>query len=183
MPEPGAEEDLLISRWVQQMPEIDPLVEGVVERVHLLGRQLEKACTELARPHGLTARDYDLLARLYWVGAPHQLKPSQLAAGTGAPSTTITSRLDRLERLGLICRRPDPQDRRSLLAELTEEGSTKFQGIVAAQAQLERELFGGLTERELRTLRGLLQRAMDACEARLGPPARRVDVALNGGQD
>lgn len=171
-------EDPLISRWVKDVPEIDPLVEGVVERVHLLARYLDTVCTTLASPYGLTARDYDLLARLYWIGAPHRLKPTQLAAGTQAPTTTITSRLDRLEKHGLIRRLADPHDRRSLLAELTDEGLARFRTIVVEQARVERELLGALPDDDLRTLRELLQKAMDACESRLGPAPRRVDLAL-----
>ena len=34
----------------------------------------------------------------------------------------MTSRLDRLERAGLIERRPDPGDRRGVLVRLTEQG-------------------------------------------------------------
>ena len=34
----------------------------------------------------------------------------------------MTTRLDRLERAGLIERRPDPGDRRGVLVQLTEQG-------------------------------------------------------------
>ncbi|MEV6595872.1 MarR family transcriptional regulator [Actinoplanes sp. NPDC051346] len=158
------------------MNEIDPLTEGVVERIHLISRYLANACGRIAAPHAISARDYDILARLYWTGEPYRLAPSQLAAGTQAPATTITNRLDRLERLDLLRRVPAPTDRRSMLAELTEHGVELFRAIVVEQATLERAVFARLPADDLAQLRDLLDRTMQACQEEFGPPPRRVDL-------
>ena len=168
--------DPLIADWVERVPEIDPLTEGVVERVHLISRYFESTCRQLAAPYGINTGDYDILARLYWTGEPHRLTPTQLAAGTQTATTTITGRLDRLERLGLTRRVPVPEDRRSLHVELTEDGSRLFHGIVVQQARLERTVLHRLPTSDLTALRDLLDDAMTACQEQLGPPARRVDL-------
>ncbi|WP_436497843.1 MarR family winged helix-turn-helix transcriptional regulator [Actinokineospora sp. HUAS TT18] len=169
--------DELIEDWVRLVPEIDPVTEGVVERVHLIARALNLACAEIATPHGINTRDYDILARLYWTGEPHRLTPTQLANGTGAPTTTITSRLDRLERLGLLRRVPAEHDRRSLLAELSTEGVDLFRRMVKEQAAIEASAFRKLDEADLVALRELLDKALSACRETMTPPPRRVELA------
>lgn len=171
--------DELIEDWVRLAPEIDPLTEGVVERVHLIARALDLACAEIASPHGINTRDYDILARLYWTGEPHRLTPTQLANGTGAPTTSITSRLDRLERLGLLRRVPAERDRRSLLAELTSEGISLFRGMVREQAQIETAAFRKLDPEDLAQLRDLLDKALSACRETMPAPPRRVELAAD----
>jgi DNA-binding MarR family transcriptional regulator len=50
-----------------------------------------------------------------------QLTPGEIAVQTGLTSGAVTAMLDRLERLGLVRRRPDPSDRRRVLVQLTDE--------------------------------------------------------------
>ena len=173
--------DHLIDDWVHLSPDIDPLTEGVVERIHLIARALDLACARIASPHGINPRDYDILARLYWTGSPHRLTPTQLANGTGTPATSITSRLDRLERLGLLRRTPAEHDRRSLLAELTPEGVALFRAMVADQAGIERATFRALGDTDLTALRDLLDKALTACQESMPTPPRRVELAKEPG--
>jgi len=183
VPNSQTDTDPLVGSFVDAVPQIDETVEGVVERIHLIGRYLDTLRGRITAPHQITARDYDILARLFWVGEPHRLTPTQLAAGTAAPATTVTSRLDRLERRGLIRRVADPGDRRSLLAELAPEGVVLFRRIVADQACHEAELLSDLSTGELRQLRELLASVMESCQQRLGAPTRRVGLALGGDPD
>ena len=55
-------------------------------------------------------------------GADEPLTPSEISDRTLISSATMTSTLDRLERQGWIRRLPNPEDRRSVLVEVTEEG-------------------------------------------------------------
>lgn len=160
------------------VPAIDPVVEGVVDRVHQISKYLDFLATDIASPHGLNRADYEILARLFWVGPPHRLTPKQLAAGTLSPATTITSRLDRLEKAGLVVRQLDPADRRSLPATLTEEGRAVFLRIVAGQAEREKELLTKLPEADLEQLRDLLRQVMEVLSGELGPAHRRTRLAM-----
>jgi DNA-binding MarR family transcriptional regulator len=78
----------------------------------------------------------------------------------------MTSRLDRLERLGFIRRVPDPSDRRSVLVELTEEGRSAWDAAASVQARKEAFFASALTEKQQRLLNDLLRRLMVAFEAR-----------------
>lgn len=48
-----------------------------------------------------------------------QLTAGEIAAHTGLTSGAVTAMLDRLERVELVQRRPDPSDRRRVLVQLT----------------------------------------------------------------
>ncbi|KOV89032.1 MarR family winged helix-turn-helix transcriptional regulator [Nocardia sp. NRRL S-836] len=171
--------DTEVESWRAVVPAIDPVVEGVVDRVHQISKYLDFLATEIAAPHGLNRADYEILARLFWIGPPHRLTPKQLANGTLSPATTITSRLDRLEKAGLVSRELDPSDRRSLPATLTDAGREIFLRIVAGQAERERELFTSLPGRDLEHLRELLKQVMEVFAGELGPARRRTTLALD----
>lgn len=174
----GDDTDRRIGGWTELVPGMDPVVEGVVDRVTLLARYLERLTTRTARPFGLSQADYEVMARLYWVGPPHRLTPTQLAAGMMTRATTVTSRLDRLERADLVARSADPLDRRSLRAELTERGKTLFLEVVERQARAERELFDRMPRQDLEALETLLRQAMLQFADLLGPAPRRAALAL-----
>jgi DNA-binding MarR family transcriptional regulator len=56
------------------------------------------------------------------IRAYQPITPTQLSALLGAPPTTLSSQLARLERQKQIKRRPNPDDGRSTLIELTRAG-------------------------------------------------------------
>ncbi|MGH3727990.1 MAG: MarR family winged helix-turn-helix transcriptional regulator [Micromonosporaceae bacterium] len=171
--------DRLVKEWSAVVPAIDPGVERVVDRLLISARYLERLAGSLAAKYDLQLSDYEILARMFWVGPPHRLRPTQLAAGTMTPVTSVTSRLGRLQRRELIRRVSDTADGRVRSAELTDEGHTLFVRIVEQQAAAEREIFGSLPEAELDALSGLLRTVMSHLEDRLGPAPRRVSLALD----
>ena len=66
--------------------------------------------------------------------------PRALADATAQHPSTLTGVLDRLERRGLVARRPNPADRRSTLIEPTEAGRSAVERVGAAFAALEARL-------------------------------------------
>jgi DNA-binding MarR family transcriptional regulator len=50
-----------------------------------------------------------------------QLTPGEIAVQTGLTSGAVTAMLDRLERVGLVQRQPDPSDRRRVIVRLTDK--------------------------------------------------------------
>ena len=177
---PTDDTDRLVAQWASVVPLIDPDVEGVVDRMLICARYLDRLAQRLSQPHDIQLPDYEILARLFWVGPPHRLRPTQLAAGTMTAATTVTSRLDRLQKRGLIRRLPDPDDRRAMAAELTDAGRELFARIVEKQAVAEREIFADMAPERLKALAGLLSEALVAFENHEGPPPRRVRLALSG---
>src|SRR5690349_2401527 len=92
---------------------------GRLGRLHALaGRSIE----DVFATHGLNAGEFDVLAALRREGDPFVLTPSALARTLMLSPAGMTNRLDRLVERGLVDRRADPDDRRSVLVALTPEG-------------------------------------------------------------
>jgi DNA-binding MarR family transcriptional regulator len=83
-------------------------------------------------------------------------------------SAGMTKRLDRLERLGLVRRKPDPKDRRGVTIELTPAGRQVLTKAVADNTQRETALLVGLKQSERRELGDLLRRVLRNVEPPTG---------------
>ena len=79
----------------------------------------------------------------------------------------MTSRIDRLERRGFVRRLADPDDRRGVIIELTDQGREVVDAAVAALAISDRQLLERLDPQEVEQLEGLLRKLL----ALLEPPA------------
>jgi len=84
------------------------------------------------------------------------LSPSALAKDMMLSTSAMTSRLDRLEKRGLIERQSDPNDRRGLKIVLTDAGFALADDLVVSHVQTEERLLSALSEQERAQLRGLL---------------------------
>ena len=91
------------------------------------------------------------------------------ALGLRAPTVSVAVR--QLERRGWVARRPHPHDRRALQLFLTEQGEAVYRQALAAHARKFEALLAGLSPTEQATLLDLLERALQAAEARSRPPA------------
>ena len=89
-------------------------------RVHAaLVRELD---SELEAAHGLPLTQYEVL--LYLDAAPdRRLRMTELARSVLLSQSGVTRLVDRLEARGLVVREPCPEDRRGLLARITDDGS------------------------------------------------------------
>jgi len=85
----------------------------------------------------------------------------ELGTRVDLDSATITGVLDRLEGLGLVRRTPNPDDRRSVLVELTEKGKETSEAVVRIVPEANRAFLQGFSQEERMMLRGLLRRARD----------------------
>ena len=79
-------------------------------------------------------------------------------------SAGITSRIDRLERRGFVRRLDDPDDRRGVIIELTDEGREVVDEAVAALAISDRQLLERLDPQEVEQLEGLLRKVLALLE-------------------
>ncbi|PYP76209.1 MAG: hypothetical protein DMD25_11115 [Gemmatimonadetes bacterium] len=81
---------------------------------------------------------------------------SDLAARQHCVRSNITQLVDRLEKDGLVRRRPDPEDRRSVLAELTPAGQQAHAKGVRALAEAQRAIVRALKAGEATSLQNAL---------------------------
>jgi DNA-binding MarR family transcriptional regulator len=82
----------------------------------------------------------------------------QLAERIACVKSNVTQLVDRLEADGLVQRLPDPADRRSVRAQITELGRTRYDAGVQALERAEVSLVGELAPADQHALQQLLAR-------------------------
>ncbi|MFI9006654.1 MarR family winged helix-turn-helix transcriptional regulator [Actinosynnema sp. NPDC053489] len=124
--------------------------------LHRAAHKLGVIAQEAAARQGITTRGQVVLTAL----ASEDCRRTQLALGheLGLDKTTLTAELDRLERAGLIVRKPDPNDRRVRVPAITEQGRAVQGAVEALHVEVEREFTAELTPAEAGLLRVLLER-------------------------
>ncbi len=90
-----------------------------------------------------------MLHRIWTTGPVH---PSELAAYYCVDNSTITPRLQRLERAGLVARHPDPKDGRAALVKITQAGQRLRKRLHEARRRMLDELLQELSPTERRRL-------------------------------
>lgn len=115
--------DRIIEAWRKRDPHLDSSTLEVTGRLLLCAAYYERAVGTVLERFGLSIADFDVLNTLRRVSDQRGCKPSEMARSSLITTGAMTSRLDRLERTGLIRRTPDPTDRRGLVVRITPQGS------------------------------------------------------------
>ncbi|GHD78852.1 MarR family transcriptional regulator [Streptomyces goshikiensis] len=151
------EVDRLVAAWRRERPDLDVEPLEVLSRVSRLARHLDRARRLAFSEHGLEPWEFDVLTSLRRAGAPYQLSPGQLLTQTLVTSGTMTNRIDRLAKKGLVERLPDPNDRRGVLVRLTPEGRDRADQSLAGLLAQERAILAQLSRGQRGDLAGLLR--------------------------
>ena len=118
------------------------------------GKVAERLESEL-EPLGLSLAKFGALSKLVAAGEPLPL--STLAERCACVRSNITQLVDRLEAEGLVSRADDPHDRRSIRAELTDEGRRRQAAGARALERAERDILAHLPKSKQDSLIELLQ--------------------------
>jgi DNA-binding MarR family transcriptional regulator len=159
--------------WLEDIPNLDLEVEGIVDRMNGLNRRIRRRLNAVIAEHGLTYEEWDVLGALRQTGPPFRRSAGSLAKRTELSSGAMTNRLDRLEKAGLVKRIPDPDDRRGVLIELTDAGSKKWAATAEVQAAYENLIGAALNKSEKQQLNSLLRRIMLEFERREGEGSKK----------
>jgi DNA-binding MarR family transcriptional regulator len=146
--------------WAREIPDLDPLTVGIIERIQILAWNFNHSLDETLETYELDRRSFTLLGKLRKHGAPYRVSAGKLAETLRLSSGAMTNRLDRMETAGLIRRVPDPNDRRGTLIEPTDLGHAMWDKTVGAQARREAEFSSGLSQAEKERLHDLLRHLM-----------------------
>jgi DNA-binding MarR family transcriptional regulator len=165
--------DDTMASWKRERPDLELDAMGTTLRLNLLMNAALRSADGLFTLHGITVGEFDVLAALRRGGTGTALTPTTLARVAMISPAGMTNRLDRLESAGLIVRRPDPDDRRGSLVELTPEGHTTADRAIEDLVAAENELFRDLSATE----RQRLDRTLDKLIDRLGRAPNRVEPA------
>jgi DNA-binding MarR family transcriptional regulator len=122
--------------------------------LRLAAKQIHDSMERFAERHGLSESRVRILMRLYHTPT-RQLSLGALAEGLSVTPRTMTDIIDVLERDGFVKRVPDPVDRRSILAVITEAGLSRINTMRKDAVSTQASVAKGFTAEQLVELRHL----------------------------
>jgi len=143
--------DGVIRQWNQERPDLDASPMAIFGRMSRVNAIVMKKLRDNFKNFGLDPGDFDVLATLLRAGPPYALKPTQLYHATMLSSGTMTSRVDKLEKMGFVKRTPDDEDRRAVHVQLTSNGKNKISEAVTSHVNIQQSLLQSFdpAEREI----------------------------------
>jgi DNA-binding MarR family transcriptional regulator len=148
-------------------PAAGPLLQGLLAVAHEIDERLNAALER----NGLSLPKLTVLQILVQAGEPLPL--GVVSERFGCVKSNITQLVDRLEADRLVRRVPDPADRRSVLAAITDEGRRR---LIAGQVDLDRvtgSLLNGLSSVDRAQLERILGVVRQAGERSNAPDSAR----------
>lgn len=122
--------------------------------------RLALAIQKKLRPYGITMTQYNVLRILRGAG-PDGLSCSTIGNLMVAHDPDITRLLGRLEKMKLIRRRRNKDDRRQVCSQISEKGLECLGELDPVVDQNNRDLLGHLSPHEMQQLISLLEMARD----------------------
>ena len=147
-----------MSQLASELKQNKPFTSTVQEAVLSIKRTaalLDLRVAELLRPYGVTPTQYNVLRILRGAGADG-LPRCEVQGRLVAPVADTTRLLDRLEKMGLVSRARNTEDRRVVTSKITPRGLALLDKVAAPLKKLEEEEVGQISDTRLRTLIGIL---------------------------
>ena len=152
---------LAAEQWQQQRPDLDGFSMAVIGRLAELSQVISRDhLLPFFAEHGLQAGEFDLLATLRRAGEPYALMPTALYESAMISSGGMTSRIDRLEKAGLIERRRHPSDRRGILVALTPAGFELIDNMLVAHVANLQRVLAALNDEEKQQLHAITDKLL-----------------------
>jgi DNA-binding MarR family transcriptional regulator len=141
-------------QWAERIPGLDTSAADVTARLRRIAGLLDAQVDSALAEREVTRPELDVLAALRRSGRP--LRAGEVTTMTGAPGASITKRLDRLERAGLVARTVLERDRRGVVVDLTDAGRELVDDVFPHQLELERRALEDLPDADRAALARLL---------------------------
>ncbi len=155
--------DEMVEQWVHAGPKVDLDVISVMMRVVAIARLHRRALTRVAARHGLIRQDMVILLALRRAARP--LTPTELFQELFVTSGAMTKRIDQLESMGMVSRRPSKQDGRSTEIHLEKRARRIVDEDVNSNLEPEYGVFARLDPKRRAQLNDLLRECLNALEA------------------
>lgn len=152
--------------WRKEFPEHDGSPVLLFMRLGYLSRRLQHFHDAVLRSHGRTLSEYQMLATLRMNGAQSPTRLNGLLMLTRAG---VTNTVDRLEQAGLVRRRADGEDGRSIRIQLTARGTRHAETLLLAEREAQEALLADVGRDDRRAI----DRAMESLVAAFDAPANR----------
>ena len=132
--------------------------ESLSDAFWAVARQLRETSQETLAPWDITPAQFRALRVLRRHGV---MRLSALSDRLKIAARSTTEVIDALQARDLAGRRPDPDDRRATLVELTEHGLQVLDGIWAARGSEAERVFDRLPPADRTTLAAILRKLRD----------------------
>ncbi len=152
--------DEMLEQWARERPELDASPLSVAVRVQMVGRRFRQEAVRCLARLELEIWEYEVMAALRRQGELRSLPVSRLARLAQLSPAAMTHRINRLEEKGLVERRSRPDDRRSVMVALTDEGRKVVDQALEVRFQAAHAGMAGLSDKEKRTLAKLMRKLM-----------------------
>ncbi|MFC9094412.1 MarR family winged helix-turn-helix transcriptional regulator [Streptomyces sp. NPDC057072] len=139
-------------------PDPDDLLAEQLLRFTRRGHRIQKRHLEQCGL-GITPAQSRLLRTLAHFGSPPRM--ADLAERLEVVPRAVTTLVDGLEASGRVRRAPDPNNRRVIRIEITDEGHTALRELHGARRAAAREILAPLTDGQREMLGTLLDTLMD----------------------
>ncbi|MET9922436.1 MarR family winged helix-turn-helix transcriptional regulator [Streptomyces sp. NPDC059605] len=140
--------------------------DGVLaEQLLRVTRRLQRIQSRQLEPIGITPAQFRLLRTVAHYDGPPRM--ADLAQRLDVVPRAVTSLVDGLEASGRVRRAPDPDNRRVVRIEMTEEGRATLRSLRDARRAAAEEILAPLTADQREVLGGLLTALVN------GMPERR----------
>jgi DNA-binding MarR family transcriptional regulator len=133
--------------------------------LQLAGKVMHHLQERWADQHGLSEGRLAVMFRLLRCG---ETPLGNLAEDLDTSPRNVTGLVDHLERDGLVERVPDPEDRRSVHARLTEAGRMRIDGIWKEGLEHHVEMLAGMSKEDMAQLRHLCLQLVENARKELG---------------
>ncbi len=121
--------------------------------VWLTYRALEQAVNAELAPHGITARQFQVL---FWFSLEGEMSQSEMAEKLGVEPPTLVGILTRMEQNDWITRRPSPDDRRKKLIQPTERVEPLWEKMKECAHRVRARALTGIRNDEVDLMRSVL---------------------------
>jgi DNA-binding MarR family transcriptional regulator len=157
--------DKIIQLWKRERPDYDLAPVEIIGRAGRIMEHVDRALNAKFEEFGVTRASFDVLATLRRTGEPYRLTQRELMRSLLRTSGSMSLRIDSLESQGLVERRPDDDDRRSVFVTLTKKGAELLQAVIPEHLANEKSLVAALNQSERAQLVTLLRKWLNGLEA------------------
>lgn len=156
--------DRFLAEWRVERPDLDPWPVGIFARLQRVSNLLQRRAEDWLTPLGLTWEAFSVIVTLRRSGAPYVLRPTDILHASLLSSGAVTNRIDRVEKQGLVERKPDPDDRRGTLVQLTPAGKKLADTAIERHFQTLESIFEAVNRDDCSQLADTLSKLLVALE-------------------
>jgi DNA-binding MarR family transcriptional regulator len=170
--------DDILDGWAAERPDLDVRPVGIITRLGRLRGLLDAELAAVFARYDLSPADFQVIVTLRRAGHPYRLPQAKLMTRLALTSGTVSVRVDRLVKRGVVVREQDGTDARVTLIRLTDEGARLFDDIAPVHLRNEDRLLSALDDDERDLLAGLLRRLLASLERGTVDTARPLGIVL-----